>query len=207
MARNISEGQNMTAFEISYKAGQIVFKEDDSEDTMYFIKEGKVEISKKMGDADQVIALLGPNDFFGEMALLSRAPRSATAKALKETTLIVFNRKQFMLLLKTRGEIVLKIIEVLIRRLKESNDTIRKLIQKNQKALVFDTLSKWLQVKDSDANILAASEWVSKQLGMKVRETESVIRQLVMMNVLSLADSIITINQDETSEKLKKFVE
>lgn len=197
----------MTAFEISYKAGQIVFKEDDSEDTMYFIKDGKVEISKKMGDADQVIALLGPNDFFGEMALLSRAPRSATAKAVKETTLIVFNRNQFMLLLKTRGEIVLKIIEVLIQRLKESNDTIRKLIQKNQKALVFDTLSKWLQVKDSDANILAASEWVSKQLGMKVRETESVIRQLVMMNVLSLTDSMITINQDETSEKLKKLVE
>jgi CRP/FNR family transcriptional regulator, cyclic AMP receptor protein len=197
----------MTSFEISYKAGQIIFKEDDSEDTMYFIKEGKVEISKKMGDADQVIALLGPNDFFGEMALLSRAPRSATAKSLKETTLIVFNRNQFMTLLKTRGEIVLKIIETLIQRLKESNDTIRKLIQKNQKALVFDTLSKWLQVKDSDANILAASEWVSKQLGMKVRETESVIRQLVMMNVLSLTDNMITISQDEIAEKLKKLVE
>jgi CRP/FNR family transcriptional regulator, cyclic AMP receptor protein len=197
----------MTTFEISYKTGQVIFKEDDSEDTMYFIKEGKVEISKKMGNADQVIALLGPNDFFGEMALLSKTPRSATAKAVKETTVVVFNRKQFMLLLETRGEIILKIIEVLIKRLKESNDTIRKLIQKNQKALVFDTLSKWLQVKDPDANILAASDWVSKQLGMKVRETESVIRQLVMMNVLSLADNIITINQDETSEKLKKLVE
>jgi CRP/FNR family transcriptional regulator, cyclic AMP receptor protein len=207
MGRNISEGKKMTAFEVSYKSGQIIFKEDDSEDTMYFIKEGKVEISKKMGDADQVIALLGPNDFFGEMALLSRAPRSATAKSLKETTLIAFNRKQFMTLLKTRGEIVLKIIEILIQRLKESNDTIRKLIQKNQKALVFDTLSKWLQVKDSDANILAASEWVSKQLGMKVRETESVIRQLVMMNVLSLTDNMISINQGEISEKLKKLVE
>ena len=197
----------MTTFENSYRAGQVIFKEDDSEDSMYFIKEGKVEISKKMGDADQVIALLGPNDFFGEMALLSKAPRSATAKAVKETTVIAFNRKQFMLLLKTRGEIILKIIEVLIQRLKDSNDTIRKLIQKNQKALVFDTLSKWLQVKDSDASIIAASDWVSKQLGMKVRETESVIRQLVMMNVLSLADNIITINQDETSEKLKRLVE
>jgi CRP/FNR family transcriptional regulator, cyclic AMP receptor protein len=197
----------MTTFEISYKAGEVIFKEDDSEDTMYFIKEGKVEISKKMGDAEQVIALLGPNDFFGEMALLSKAPRSASAKAVKDTTVIVFNRKQFMVLLKTRGEIVLKIIEVLIQRLKEANDTIRKLIQKNQKALVFDTLSKWLQVKDTDANILVASEWISKQLGMKVRETESVIRQLVMMNLLSLTDNIISINQNETSVKLKKLVE
>jgi CRP/FNR family cyclic AMP-dependent transcriptional regulator len=201
-------GRNgMTAFENSYRAGEFIFKEGDSEDTMYFIKEGKVEISKKMGDAEQVLAFLGPNDFFGEMALLSKAPRSASAKAIKDTIVIVFNRKQFMTLLKTRGEIVLKIIEVLIQRLKESNDTIRKLIQKNQKALVFDALSKWLQVKENDANILMASEWVSQQLGMKVRETESVIRQLVMMNLLSLKGNIVSINQNETSEKLKKLVE
>jgi CRP-like cAMP-binding protein len=197
----------MAAFESSYKAGEVIFKEGDSEDTMFFIKEGKVEISKKMGDAEQVLAFLGPNDFFGEMALLSKSPRSASAKAVKETSVIVFNRKQFMTLLKTRGEIVLKIIEVLIKRLKESNDTINKLIQRNQKALVFDSLLKWLQVKDNDANILMASEWVSRQLGMKVRETEAVIRQLVMMNLLSLKGNIIAINQDETSEKLKRLVE
>jgi CRP/FNR family transcriptional regulator, cyclic AMP receptor protein len=197
----------MTNFEISFKAGELIFKEGDTEDTMYFIKSGKVEISKKMGDAEQVIALLGPNDFFGEMALLSKTPRSATVKAVKDTAVIVFNRKQFLVLLKTKGEIVLKITEVLIQRLKEANDTIRKLIQKNQKALVFDTLSKWLQVKDSDANILVASEWVSKQLGMKVRETEAVVRQLVMMNLLSLKDNNISINMNETAEKLKKLVE
>jgi len=197
----------MTAFENSYKAGEVIFKEGDSEDTMFFIREGKVEISKKMGDAEQVLAFLGPNDFFGEMALLSKSPRSASAKAVKETTVIVFNRKQFMTLLKTRGEIVLKIIEVLIQRLKESNDTINKLIQKNQKALVFDSLSKLLQAKDNDTNIIMASEWVSKQLGMKVRETEAVIRQLVMMNLLSLKGNLIAINQNETSEKLKRLVE
>jgi CRP/FNR family transcriptional regulator, cyclic AMP receptor protein len=197
----------MTAFENSYKSGEVIFKEGDSEDTMFFIKEGKVEISRKMGDAEQVLAFLGPNDFFGEMALLSKSTRSASAKAVKETTVIVFNRKQFMNLLKTRGEIVLKIIEVLIQRLKESNDTINKLIQKNQKALVFDSLSKWLQVKDNDANINMASEWVSGQLGMKVRETEAVIRQLVMMNLLSLRGNVIAINQNETSEKLKRLVE
>jgi len=197
----------MTAFENSYKAGEVIFKEGDSEDTMFFIKEGKVEISKKMGDAEQVLAFLGPNDFFGEMALLSKSPRSASAKAVKETTVIIFNRKQFLTLLKTRGEIVLKIIEVLIQRLKESNDTINKLIQRNQKALVFDSLSKWLQDKDNDANILMASEWVSRQLGMKVRETEAVIRQLVMMNLLSLKGNIVSINQDETSEKLKRLME
>ena len=197
----------MAQFEISFKKDSIIFKEGDVEDTMYFIKNGKVEISKQMDDDKQVIALLGPNDFFGEMALLSKNPRSATAKALKETTAIVFNRNQFLSLLKTKGEIALKIIDVLILRLREANDTIRKLIQKNQKALVFETLSKWLQVKESDADIKIASEWVSTQLGMKARETESVIRQLVMMNLVSISDNIVSINNTETSDKLKKLVE
>ena len=197
----------MAQFEISFKKNSIIFKEGDIEDTMYFIKNGKVEISKQLDDDKQVIALLGPNDFFGEMALLSKNPRSATATALKDTTAIVFNRSQFLGLLKTKGEIALKIIDVLILRLREANDTIKKLIQKNQKALVFDTLSKWLQVKETDANIQTASEWISTQLGMKARETESVIRQLMMMNLVCISDNIVSINNTETSEKLKKLVE
>jgi len=197
----------MAKFEVSFKTDSIIFEEGDVEDTMFFIKDGKVEISRTLGNAKQVIALLGPNDFFGEMALLSKSPRSATATAVNDTTAIVFNRKQFLSLLKTKGEIALKIIDVLILRLKESNDTIRKLIQKNQKALVFDTLSKWLQVKETDTDIQAASEWVSTQLGMKVRETEAAIRNLMMMNLVFLTDNRISINQDETAEKLKKLVE
>ena len=197
----------MAKLEVTYKKGNIIFKEGDVEDTMFFIKDGKVEISKTMGNVKQVIAVLGPNDFFGEMALLSKSPRSATATAIKDTIATVFNRKQFLSLMHTKGEIALKIIDVLILRLKESNDTIGKLIQKNQKALVFDNLSKWLKVNETDADIQAACNWIATQLGMKVRETEAVIRNLVMMNLVSLSDNCISINQDETAEKLKKLLE
>lgn len=196
----------MPKFEVTFKAQSIIFQEGSVEDTMYFIKKGKVEISKNMGDTKQVIALLGPNDFFGEMSLVSQTPRFATAMALKDTTTIVFNRKQFFSLLKTKGEVIYKIIEVLILRLKEANDTIRKLIQKNQKALVFDALTKWLQVNEAEADIQHASEWVANQLSMKSRETESVIRKLVMLNLISLHKNRISINQNETAEKIQSLV-
>jgi CRP/FNR family cyclic AMP-dependent transcriptional regulator len=197
----------MPKFEVQFKAQSVIFEESSVEDTMYFIKKGKVEITKDMGDTKQVIALLGPNDFFGEMALVSKAPRFATATALSDTTAIVFNRDQFFSLLKTKGEIILKIMEVLILRLKEANDTIRKLIQKNQKALVFDALTKWLQVKETDADIQHAAEWVASQLYMKTRETEAVIRKLVLMNLISLNKNRISLNQNETFDKLKSLVE
>ena len=197
----------MTKFETNFKKGNMIFKEGDVEDTMFFIKDGKVEISRKMGNAQQVISILGPNDFFGEMALLRKSPRSATATAIQDTTVTIFNRNQFLSLMSTKGEIALKIIDVLILRLKESNDTISKLIQKNQKALVFDSLSKWLKVNATDPNIQTACNWVSTQLGMKLRETEAVIRSLVMMNLVSLSKNCISINEEEIADKVKKLLE
>ena len=197
----------MTKFETNFKKGNMIFKEGDVEDTMFFIKDGKVEISRKMGNAQQVISILGPNDFFGEMALLRKSPRSATATAIQDTTVTIFNRNQFLSLMSTKGEIALKIIDVLILRLKESNDTISKLIQKNQKALVFDSLSKWLKVNATDPNIQTACNWVSTQLGMKLRETEAVIRSLVMMNLVSLSNNCISINEEEIADKVKKLLE
>ena len=196
----------MPSFEVSFKAGSTVFEEGAADDKMYFIKKGKVEISKTMGDAEQVVAVLGKGDFFGEMALISQAPRSATAVAVKDTEAVVFNRKQFLSMIKSRGELALKILDGLILRLKESNDKIRQLIQKNQNALVFDALSKWLQLQDGSPDIQQASEWVSQQLSMRKREAEAVIRKLTLLNLVRIADNRVSINTSDTAEKIKDLL-
>jgi len=196
----------MHKFEVSFKAGSTVFEESAIEDKMYFIRKGKVEISKALGDTNQVVALLGKGDFFGEMALISKSPRSATAVAVKDTVAIVFNRKQFLSIIKLKGGLALKILDGLILRLKESNDKIRQLIQKNQNALVFDTLSKWLELQDCNPDIQQASEWVSQQLGMKKREAEAVIRKLTLVNLVRIADNRVSINRSDTAEKIKDLL-
>lgn len=197
----------MGKYEVSFKSGSTIFEEGALEDTMYFIKRGKVEIVKCMGDAQRVLAILGPGDFFGEMALVSETPRSAAAKAASDTTAIVFNRKQFLSLIKVKGEVALKILDGLILRLIESNETVRKLIQKNQTALVFDCLSKWLQLKETPPEIQEASEWAATQLGMKTREAEAVIRKLVMMDIVTLTNNRVALNTNETTDRLKSILE
>lgn len=196
----------MHKFEVSLKAGSTVFEEGAIEDKMYFIRKGKVEISKAMGDMKQVVAVLGKGDFFGEMALISKSPRSATAVAVKDTVAFVFNRKQFLSITKLKGELALKMLDGLILRLKESNDKISQLIQKNQNALVFDALSKWLQLQDSSPDMRQASEWVSQQLGMKKREAEAVIRKLTLVNLVHIADNRVSINTSDTAEKIKDLL-
>jgi len=48
----------------------VLFREGDRGQTMYVIRSGKVNISKRIGDSEITLAVLGPGEFFGEMALL-----------------------------------------------------------------------------------------------------------------------------------------
>src|SRR6266850_1027047 len=60
-------------------SGTVLFREGDRGQTMYVIRSGKVNISKRIGDSEITLAVLGPGEFFGEMALLEGLPRSAGA--------------------------------------------------------------------------------------------------------------------------------
>ncbi|MBN1102828.1 MAG: cyclic nucleotide-binding domain-containing protein [Deltaproteobacteria bacterium] len=197
----------MAKLEVIFKAGTTICEEGAVEDTMYYIKEGKVEIVRAVGNAKHIVAILGPGNFFGEMALVEKGPRSATAIAAKDTTAIVFNRTQFANVVKIRPEIPFKIIEGLILRLAETNDKIKRLIQRNQNALVFDSISKFIQIKEKTVTIQEASEWVASQLGMKTRETEAVIRKLVLMGFLGIENNQVTIKETESREKVRQLLE
>ncbi len=78
-------------------AGQLLFKAGDPGSTFYIIQDGDVTISVP-GPTGQAItlALLGPGDAFGELALLDEAPRSATATVTREAQLLALQRSDFM---------------------------------------------------------------------------------------------------------------
>jgi CRP-like cAMP-binding protein len=65
-----------------FRAGQSIFLEGDEGDKLYIVLDGQVRISKFIpGGGEEALAFLGKGDFFGEMALIDQAPRSADAKA------------------------------------------------------------------------------------------------------------------------------
>jgi len=66
----------------TYQAGSNIFQEGDPGDGLYIIVEGKVQITCPVGQNQRrVLSRFGPDDFFGEMAVLDEQPRSATATA------------------------------------------------------------------------------------------------------------------------------
>src|SRR5687767_12882030 len=66
--------------------GDTVFREGDPAREMYVVLDGEIEVLKKSRRGRETrIAILGPNDAFGEMSIIDMQPRSATVRALGST--------------------------------------------------------------------------------------------------------------------------
>jgi len=79
-----------------HPAGQIIFQEGDEGDKLHIVVRGTVEILKDTSDEiPRQVAVLQDGDFFGEIALLTNVPRTATAKTRQPTVLLTLDREQF----------------------------------------------------------------------------------------------------------------
>ena len=108
-----------------FEKGHVLFHEGDSGEDMFIIQSGKVAIKKRVKDGgDATLAVLEKGDFFGEMALLERLPRSATAEVIEEGDLIVIGGDTLGDMIKTNPEIAVRMLRKISKRLAEANDRI-----------------------------------------------------------------------------------
>jgi CRP/FNR family transcriptional regulator len=76
----------------TYQDGEIIIEEGTSGDWVYVIQSGRVEISKTIGGKKVMLTTLGPGEFFGELGFLGDNTRTATARAIGETSLEIIDR-------------------------------------------------------------------------------------------------------------------
>lgn len=105
-----------------YQAGDIVFSAGDPGDGLYLVESGRVQISALVSETEaRVLAVIGPGDFFGEMAVLDDAPRSATARVEADTKAWFLSRDEFLQLLDRRPRLALDLIREFSRRMRAAN--------------------------------------------------------------------------------------
>jgi len=103
-----------------FQPGQIIVTQGTPGQAFYLVLNGRVEILR-----DGVsLGAFGPGDFFGEMSLLDQAPRSATIRALDQTTCLMLSSWDFKTLLEKQPSIAIKLLEVLSRRLRVADERI-----------------------------------------------------------------------------------
>ncbi|MBW1607425.1 MAG: cyclic nucleotide-binding domain-containing protein [Deltaproteobacteria bacterium] len=84
-----------TAIEEKYKDGDIIFEEGSSGDWIYVVESGAVEISKIMHGEKEVLLELGPGEIIGELGFITKMPRTATARAVGDTTVGIIDPISF----------------------------------------------------------------------------------------------------------------
>ena len=80
-----------------FPVGDVIFKQGSTGRTAYIVQNGRVEIVRELDDGtEKVLATIGTGAMFGEMAVIDDSPRSATARALEPTTVIVVTEQMFL---------------------------------------------------------------------------------------------------------------
>jgi hypothetical protein len=101
-----------------YTPGEFIFREGQKSDRMYFVIRGRLQVLKP---DDSVIGYLKEGDFFGEIALLTDQPRSASVQATTYCDLYILEKDIFLYLLERYPEIGNHIREVARRRMEKDN--------------------------------------------------------------------------------------
>ena len=103
-----------------FDADEKIFIQDDEGACMYVVRSGKVAITS--GGA--VLENIGPNGTFGEMALLDRSARSATAVAREPTEVAVIDEKAFLYMVEKNPTFALDVMRRLAKRLRRMNESL-----------------------------------------------------------------------------------
>jgi CRP/FNR family cyclic AMP-dependent transcriptional regulator len=115
--------------EETHAVGTKIFQHGDAGDKLYLILEGRVRISRELaGMGEEALAVLGPGEVFGEMALLDESPRSADARVHESCRLLAVPKDGFDDLLFLHKdlayEVLWNVVRLLVSRLRETNDKL-----------------------------------------------------------------------------------
>jgi membrane protein len=119
-----------------YREGSYLFREGDSGRDMFYILSGKVMIEKKAGHVSEALAEIGPGSYLGEMAALIEAPRTASARAIKDCDVAVINGDMFRSVLRESEGVSLFMLREFSHRIIHTNTELEKTTQAWIKLLI-----------------------------------------------------------------------
>ncbi|MCJ7493892.1 MAG: cyclic nucleotide-binding domain-containing protein [Deltaproteobacteria bacterium] len=127
------EEQLFWKFGKDFPKGTVLFREGELGRDMFIIQKGKVQVRKKVGTTEKVLAELSDGEFFGEMALLMGMDRSATVEVIEDSKILVVSPDTFESLLKGNIEIALKMLKKMASRLRALDERLETAILEAQK--------------------------------------------------------------------------
>jgi CRP-like cAMP-binding protein len=127
------ENPYLTKVTRTFQDLEVIFEEGSYGDEMYIVHSGLVKLVKQSTGPEMVIATIPPGEFFGEMALVDNAPRSVSAVAsADQTRLLALDRDKFLFLVSHQPAFALTVMHVLCQRIREMNERLLKIEQRQE---------------------------------------------------------------------------
>ncbi|HEY0365527.1 MAG TPA: DUF1003 domain-containing protein [Pyrinomonadaceae bacterium] len=109
-----------------------LFRQGDMGDAMYLIESGRVRISIRDDDEQEVVlAELAQGDFFGEMSIIDGRQRSADAKVIEDARLAILSRDAFLSFVRSNADVALEMLSALTDRLRRTDELLRSRVSRN----------------------------------------------------------------------------
>jgi len=109
-----------------------LFRQGDTGDAMYLIESGRVRISLRDAEKQEVtLAELAQGDFFGEMSIIDGRQRSADAQVIENARLAVLSRDAFLSFVRTKPDVALEMLSALTDRLRRTDELLRSRVSRN----------------------------------------------------------------------------
>jgi len=176
----------------------VIFSKGDESDSLYVVCRGKVKV---LIDDEQgkeiVLSVMGPGEYFGEMAAIDGVPRSATVVTQGPAELLMVRRNDFRNILSTNPAMVFNLLKVLLERLRKADHKIETLAFMNVHGRVVDLLmrfaepqgQKWF-VKDK-----LTHQEIANMIGCSREMVSRVVKEMLNDGTLSMESNRIVIHR------------
>ena len=142
-----------------------LFRQGDNGDAMYLIESGRVRISIRDHDKQEVtLAELAQGDFFGEMSIIDGRQRSADAKVIEDSRLAILSRDAFLTFVRKKPDVALEMLSALTDRLRRTDELLRSRVSRN----VNEEQEARLTLADRAADIIAEFGGSWKFIGVSI---------------------------------------
>jgi len=114
---------------VRFPRAHVIFAEGELGDRLYIVLSGKVKIGRRSPDGrENLLAVFGPSDMFGELSIFDPGPRTSTATTVTEVQAVTMDRTALREWIAKRPEIAEQLLRVIARRLRRTNNMLADLI-------------------------------------------------------------------------------
>jgi CRP/FNR family cyclic AMP-dependent transcriptional regulator len=192
------EAISTLAVQRRFPKNTLVICEGDLSDSLYFILSGKVKVFLSDEEGKEVtLNIQGEGEYFGELAILDEAPRSASVMTVEDTRLAVLSKSAFEKCMEEHPTMAVKVMRGLARRLRELTENVRSLALMDVYGRVARLLLEMAE-ESGDKKVITqrlTQRDIASMVGASREMVSRILRDLSIGGYISIENKIITINE------------